>query len=236
MDAEDLSLWRRMGLPLDDTGHLSIDCVPEKDLENFLFRSLIQLMCMFFNSNLSDTSQWLHLEAEFDRLHATLPPLFSAAIDLSLPPSSKIPEEAFGQEGWFSTDVCAIAMAFYHMIRILLLANQPRDIFDTRYAAKSSDVLASHNMFQRDLYHYAMAPISIAQARPSRTVRKHLVQPLYVAGRCLTDLSERKGLLELLHEIECDLGVVTECRIKDLLEEWGMSLDLVETMERARDE
>lgn len=225
-----------MGLPLDDTGHLSIGCVPEKDLENILFKSLIRLMCMLFNSNLSDTTQWIHLEAEFDRLHAMLPPSFSAAIDLSHPSSSKTAEGSFGQEIWFSTDLCAIAMAFYHMIRILLLVNQPRDLFDTRHTTKSSDHLASYNMFQRDLYELAMAPISIAKARPSHTVRKHLVQPLYVAGRCLTDLSERKDLLELLHEIECELGVVTNYCMRDLLEEWGMPLEYIETMERSSDE
>ncbi|KAJ6083123.1 hypothetical protein N7467_007258 [Penicillium canescens] len=236
LDAEDLQLWRRMGLPLNDTRHLVIDCISEWHQENVFLKSLIRLMCMFFNSDISNPTQWVHLDTQFDQWHTMLPPSFSATIDLPLTPSktdtqSENPEGPFNREVWFGTDVCAIAMAFYHMIRILLLVNQPRDLFLSRYTARSSDLLASYNMLQRNLYQQAKCLIPIAQGRPSNTVRKHLVQPLYVAGRCLSDVGERKGLLELLLEIECDLGVSTKYRMRDLLEEWGMPLELLEKMQ-----
>ncbi|MCJ1271014.1 hypothetical protein MMC22_010913 [Lobaria immixta] len=47
------------------------------------------------------------------------------------------------------------------------------------------------------------------------------IQPLYVAGQCLTDPRERRVILDLLRNIEIDLGWATEYRVEQLLKEWG---------------
>lgn len=46
----------------------------------------------------------------------------------------------------------------------------------------------------------------IALSRPEASVRVHQTQPLYVAGQCLTHNSERKLVVDLLRNIETDLG------------------------------
>jgi hypothetical protein len=47
------------------------------------------------------------------------------------------------------------------------------------------------------------------------------VQPLFVAGQCLTETRERRIILDLLRGIESDLGWATDYRVRQLLKEWG---------------
>jgi hypothetical protein len=61
----------------------------------------------------------------------------------------------------------------------------------------------------------------IALARPEGSVRIHQVQPLFVAGQCMTEDRERRVVLDLLRGIEADLGWATDYRVKLLLKEWG---------------
>ncbi|KAJ5348528.1 uncharacterized protein N7506_001781 [Penicillium brevicompactum] len=227
VDTEDFALWRRMGLPLDETASLILDIIHDHNQDIVLLRSLIRLGCLYFRGNVSDPTQWLQLNDELNRWCEILPPSFSASIQLPLPPGDHNHtislESCFLQEVWFGTDVCPIAMAFYHMISILLLVNLPQELFTRRYTERHVDLLAAYNAFQRDLYQHAIGIISIAQGKPSYTVRKYLVQPLYVAGRSLTDMAERKNVLGLFRDIENELGVCAKYRISDLLEEWGPS-------------
>ncbi|KIM95124.1 hypothetical protein OIDMADRAFT_45534 [Oidiodendron maius Zn] len=60
----------------------------------------------------------------------------------------------------------------------------------------------------------------IALGRPEGSVRIQQVQPLFVAGQCLTDKKERNAVLILLRGIEADLGWATDYRVKQLLREW----------------
>lgn len=57
----------------------------------------------------------------------------------------------------------------------------------------------------------------------NETVRSLMIQPLYVAGRCLAEKSDRRLLIQTLRAIKYDLGIATEYRIKDLMNEWGVT-------------
>lgn len=87
----------------------------------------------------------------------------------------------------------------------------------------------------------------IALSRPEASVRVHSTQPLYVAGHCLTHLSERKLVLDLLRSIEKDLGWglaaslaffvadtvlgwATEGRVYHLLRQWGWTKNSTPTI------
>ena len=52
-------------------------------------------------------------------------------------------------------------------------------------------------------------------------MRVHEIQPLFVVGQCLTHDRERHKILELLQDIEVDLGCATEYRVQHLLKDWG---------------
>jgi len=72
---------------------------------------------------------------------------------------------------------------------------------------------------------HADHPSGIASARPEASARVHSTQPLFVAGQCLTHHRERKVILNLLREIEADLGWATEYRAQQLLKDWGWITD-----------
>jgi hypothetical protein len=219
-----------MGLPLDDSGYLMPDYIHGVDAESILFKALIRLMYQLVNSDLGNLVEWNAVNAQFDRWQAILPLTFSPAI--SWPPSAEddaqgaAPPQLFSHEAWFPRDVCALSMAFYNMARILLLVHRPLEVF-LRNSQHNADLLSSYHSLQQSLRGHAIEIISIARGAPNSSVRKYLLQPLYVAGRCLADTGDREELLDILRQIDNDLGVFTDYRQKDLCEEWGIPYEPV---------
>ncbi|RAK94970.1 uncharacterized protein BO80DRAFT_369917, partial [Aspergillus ibericus CBS 121593] len=235
LNTDDLSVWRKFGgLPLDDTGTLIIHYTDERHTESILSKALIRLLCLMVNANLSNVLEWNYINGELDRWHSILPTSFLSPV--SWPPqpttqtdsleSNPIPN-LFTRETWFSSDTCAIAMAFYHMARMVLLINRPLELF-LQQLPHQPDLLATYRALQDGLRHHASEIIPIAHGMPSAVVRKYLLQPLYVAGRCLQDISDRRSLLAILGPIDDDLGAFTDYRKRDLCEEWGIAYEPVE--------
>ncbi|KAB8228170.1 Zn(II)2Cys6 transcription factor domain-containing protein [Aspergillus alliaceus] len=221
LDAYDLSMWQKVGLPLDSNGQLAIVNAQGTYIEGVMLKALTRLLCLLLNSQLNDIIQWNHIDRELDQWHDILPASFLSPITW---PPSKCEDETrdstfpslFSFEVWYSKDICAISMAFYYMARILMLISQP--IF---WSATKS--------LQQDLRQHASKIIPIAFGDPKNRVRKYILQPLYVTGRCLVDAKERKHLLHVIAGIDDDLGVFTGYRQKDLSEEWGIPYDAVES-------
>jgi len=219
-------MWRKMGLPLDDMGHFVVDFAAETQVEAFFFKALVRLLCQLVNLEAGDTPQWTRMDDAFNRWYDMLPPSFSCSIDWpcsTAKDEEQIPStETVYHESWFCSDLCAITMSFYHMARMLLLIHRPVDVFLTGQPQNALDVLSTYYSLQRDLRQHAMKIIPIARAIPDDRVRKNLLQPLYTAGRSLFDTNDRQDLLDILLEIESDLGFATEYRLKDLSGEWGI--------------
>lgn len=112
-------------------------------------------------------------------------------------------------------------MAFYHMARILLLVNQHQEEFLATQPYKG-DLLETCNALQLNLSHYVVEIIPIAHGMSNTTVQEYMLQPLYIAGRCLSSWNERQIVIENLRHIEGTLGLATEYRVKCLAEEWGI--------------
>lgn len=221
-----------MGLPLDDDGNLISHYIQEVHSEGVFFKYLIWLMCQLVNSDLGNSVEWNAINKRFDQWEAILPSIFSSAI--SWPPFSETddaqdpaPVNLASQETWFPKDVCALSMAFYNMARILLLIQRPLDVL-RQNAQHSADLLSTYHSLQHDLRGHAMEIISIARGAPNGAVRKYLLQPLYVAGRCLEDANDREELLNILRQIDEDLGVFTDYRQRDLSLEWGIPYQPIE--------
>ncbi|OJJ77794.1 hypothetical protein ASPBRDRAFT_37038 [Aspergillus brasiliensis CBS 101740] len=232
LESKDFSIWRKMGLPLDEDGKLMAHYVQEVHSESIFFKYLIWLMCQLVNSDLGNAVEWNAINEQFDHWQAILPAIFSSAIHW--PPFSETddaqdpaPIKITSHETWFPKDACALSMAFYNMARILLLIHRPLEALRQK-VQHGADLLTTYHSLQHDLRGHAIEIISIARGAPNGTVRKYLIQPLYVAGRCLEDANERQELLSILRQIDEDLGVFTDYRQEDLSLEWGIPYHPIE--------
>lgn len=122
-------------------------------------------------------------------------------------------------EIWYSIPMCASTMQSYHMARILLLINKPHESSARRSTAGNR--LQSYRSIEAEIRYHSHEICGIALSRPEGSVRIHQLQPLFVAGQCLTEPRERRVILNLLRSIEADLGWATEYRVQQLLKEWG---------------
>ncbi|KAK9318758.1 hypothetical protein V1517DRAFT_334700 [Lipomyces orientalis] len=227
VDAEDLLLWRKMGIPLDEKGLLVIDQSLEPNPEAIFFRALIRLMCRLVNHVAGNVTQWTLIDEEFNQWYDMLPTCFTAAViwpeDDEADRAQNAPAlDLASRESWFGTDICAVAMMFYHMSRMLLLINRPMEIFFRMRSPNHSDLLLAYQDLRQELRRCAMEIIPIALGMPNDTVRKYMLQPLYISGRCLENVGEREWLLRMLLQMSDDLGLATDYRANDLMQEWGI--------------
>ncbi|GKZ19575.1 hypothetical protein AbraIFM66951_011292 [Aspergillus brasiliensis] len=211
LDPNNLPLWRELGgLPLNDKGDLLLDHISEQQKATLLFKSLVRLLCQLLNSSLSDTAEWITIKSEFDRWYSILPNWFSSPLVWTWAPD-ECPDQdntrrpAASSATWFSCDTCALAMAFYHMGRMLLFIHQPIELFLEQYGDQP-DVLYTYKKWWKDLRQHSSQTVSIARGMPNDTVRKYLLQPLHVAGRCMLDTRDRLELLDIFKQIGDDLG------------------------------
>lgn len=166
--------------------------------------------------------RWKELEKELEIWHYGLPETFKPCARLppvtdgSIPPSSA---RAIFSEIWYSMPMCASTMQSYHMARTILLVNRPHE--STARRSTLSDRIRSYREIEKEVRYHVHEICGIALARPEGSVRIHQVQPLFVAGQCLTEDRERQVVLDLLRGIENDLGWATDYRVKKLLTEWG---------------
>ncbi|TVY41466.1 hypothetical protein LOCC1_G005141 [Lachnellula occidentalis] len=168
--------------------------------------------------------RWKELEKELDTWLKGLPDTFKPCARLPPVTDGSIPADsarALFSEIWYSIPMCASTMQSYHMARTVLLINKPHE--STARRSTLSNRLFSYRSIEVEVRHHSHEICGIALGRPEGSVRIHQVQPLFVAGQCLTDSRERRVLLELLRGVENDLGWATDYRVQQLLKEWNWS-------------
>ncbi|KAI1125914.1 hypothetical protein F5Y10DRAFT_245915 [Nemania abortiva] len=71
----------------------------------------------------------MSLESQFELWHNSLSLLFHAdGTFLSEQSDRDTAPTLFGRGLWYSNDLCSTTMLYYHMARILLIVNRPRDL------------------------------------------------------------------------------------------------------------
>ncbi|EEH16200.2 hypothetical protein PABG_06287 [Paracoccidioides brasiliensis Pb03] len=250
LNTENLFLWTEAGLLLDNAGFVRPSNTTGSGYpgdvmkEDLISNSLIWILSKVVNfiaagNSLSSTEndptesssigvwrqtafeRWDRLQTELGRWYSGLPNTFKPCVRLeSSYPSFQDPNEERlpCQEVWYSLPMCGSTMQHYHMACILLLANKPPEstVNEHMVASKSKSYPATEN----EIIFHCREIFGISMARLDASVRIHSVQPLFVAGQCLTDPRERRAILQLLNGIEDDLGWATEYRVKQLLKEW----------------
>ncbi|KZM19632.1 uncharacterized protein EKO05_0004372 [Ascochyta rabiei] len=243
LDTEDLSLWKEAGLLIDDQGFLAPISITENGYsdDGAISNALIWLMSKLINfmaagdelpadtgmgwvgipqSTLSD--YWYHLRKQFQAWYDGLPMTFkpSARVEPTLAPGRLLrgENEAMFPEVWYNIPMCASTMQTYHMSQILLFMNKPYESTQGR-----STVCARLNSYQSVLaacQKHSREIVGISLAQSDDAVRIFSVQALFTAGQCLGDARERQVVLDLIREIEADLGYSTEYRARQLTGQW----------------
>lgn len=118
-------------------------------------------------------------------------------------------------------------MLCYYMARMLFLMHQPLSLLKTTYG--SSNLWALRKM-ENNLKSNTIQTFSITNGMLGyEAVRPRALQPLYVAGRAMTEKNDRRRVIEMIRSIQDDLGVPCEYRAVQLIQEWNVtseSLDL----------
>ncbi|KAF4895062.1 Transcription activator AMTR1 [Colletotrichum fructicola] len=243
IDTENLALWRNMGLLIEDNGSLTTGASPnslantaEHARDKALSYTLIRYLCKLINY-LAPSSHletmliqprlaFMSLEDHFQAWFQTISPSFLVdGTFFTDRGSSEAAPDLFSRELWFSNDLCATTMMYYHMACMLLLIHRPSELLpgDAGIGGRTSfDLLRAFRDVEHKLQGHASEVISIVRGTPCDAVRLRAIQPLYVAGRCCTQTEDRNRLVGMLREIEDDLGIVTGYRVESLLQEWGV--------------
>ncbi|EMD89945.1 hypothetical protein COCHEDRAFT_1204586 [Bipolaris maydis C5] len=250
LDTEDLAIWRDAGLMVDEQGFImpsnmaASSYLEEGDAtmrEDLVCNALVWLMAKLVNfmaagdeiaspsgvswggvSQRTLLEYWFSLRKQLQVWYDGLPPTFqpSARVTPSHTPGQSPAKEnaAMFSEVWYSIPMCAATMQTYHMSQILLFMNKPHESTQGR-----STLVARMNSYQSVLatcQKHSREIVGISLARSDEAVRIHSVQPLFTAGQCLSDPRERQVVLDLLRDIESDIGWATEYRVRQLFEQW----------------
>ncbi|KAH8700798.1 hypothetical protein BGW36DRAFT_425604 [Talaromyces proteolyticus] len=250
LNPEDLLLWTEAGLQVDSHGFVRPSNTDEESImrEDMISNALIWLLSKIVNFigagdqiHLTPTGnpaeqgpigvsqntlleRWYQLHLELDAWYNGLPDTFKPCARLE---PTRIPHQLLSDtehappfpEIWYSMPMCASTMQHYHMARILLLINKPHE--STARRTTVTDRLRSYRSIESEVRFHSREICSISMSRMDASARIHSLQPLFVSGQCLTELSERQTIVELLRSIEADTGWATEYRVKQLLREWG---------------
>ena len=157
-----IRIWRNMGLPLDESGHLAYECIGESDQETKSLQALVRLLSKLITLSRKrnkSMTEWNSLELEITEWYNVLPPAFRSSITQPLP--TPIDEIENPSEIWFASDTCAIVVSFYHMARILLHLNRPK-ISNSRSNKKRRDKINANDSVQWDLSYHSRQIMSIA--------------------------------------------------------------------------
>lgn len=246
LDTEDLSLWKEAGLLIDEHGFI----VPSSNTqsgypedgqpmmrEDIICNALVWLMSKLVNFMAAgdevseDTSfgihhrtridYWSRLCTQFQVWHDGLPVTFrpSARVRPSDTPHQLLQGDSSYSftELWYSIPMCASTMQTYHMSQILLLMEKPQSMQERSTACAN---MASYHSVLAACQKHSREIVGISLGRSDEAVRIHSVQPLFTAGQCLSDARERQVVLNLLRDIETDIGWASDYRTQQLLRQW----------------
>ncbi|CAM1507474.1 Fc.00g071150.m01.CDS01 [Cosmosporella sp. VM-42] len=140
---------------------------------------------------------WKHICDWHHRRPAPLLPI------MTIPSSDKSPFPTI----LFSNPAAISGNQLHHTASILMLQNQPSAV---RLASKPRSILW-----------HARQVCGISISNDHHGAWTNGIQPLWIAGRCMSHPSEHRAILELLGKIERESGWGTRWRADDLKEFWG---------------
>lgn len=189
-------------------------------LDPLEFSSPAGRQTMFSVPQESLLERWCVLEHDLTRWYQSRPPALDPCARSKLPsqdyhhPADEAPFERI----WYTVPMCAAAMQSYHMACILLLMNRPQESTAVRSTVTAR--LTSYRDTERHVLDHGREICGISLSMPPESVRVHSLQPLFVAGQCFSSSYKRRVVLDLLVDVERDLGWASKYYVNKLHEEW----------------
>jgi hypothetical protein len=173
--------------------------------------------------------RWNMLMTELHKWHASLPATFkptartrvSGRLGQGLGGSGRDKDPALEnfEQIWYELPICAATMQSYHQANILLLVNRPQE--STAIRSTVSARLKSYRQIQAEALRHAREVCGISLANPTDPLRINSVHALSVAGQVFYEEAEQRVVLDLLEEVERDLGWTTSYHTAKLMDEWA---------------
>lgn len=146
-------------------------------------------------------TDWLKLWNYLSDWHTLRPAPLHSIITIPSSDTSPFPTTLFSNAAAISSN------QLYHTASILMLQNQPPKI--------------RLNPKPRSILWHARQICAISMSNDDHGAWTNSIQPLWIAGRCMSHPAEHKAILELLAKIEVVSGWSTKWRADDLKEFWG---------------
>jgi hypothetical protein len=146
-------------------------------------------------------TRWLNLWKHVSDWHALRPAPLHSIITMPSCDSSPFPTVLFSNPAAISGN------QLYHTASILMLQNQPPGV---RLLPKPRSILW-----------HARQVCAISISNNHHGAWTNGLQPLWIAGRCMSHPTEHRAILDLLEKIERESGWGTRWRADDLREFWG---------------
>lgn len=177
-------------------------------------------------SDQSPSKDWEGINHDLGLLHSATRSTALLDPDTSQPLSEKDGDSSSGtfvEEAWYSSGTSAMAAMLLHAAKILLLSCMPSDMLPGMSPTQGGapDWISAYRILQQGMVAHAKAVFAIAIGTSHAVVKLHSLQPLYIAGRCLTNQRDQRRLVGLLVDLENKMGVASSYRVQDLLREWG---------------
>ena len=186
----------------DDFGHWANYAV-------YLVAQVLDFLAPDPNASLGTTSRtdpklrdgWLKLWKHISDWHDLRPAPLHSIMTIPSSDTSPFPMILFSNPAGISGN------QLYHTASILMLQNQPPGL---RLSPKPRSILW-----------HARQVCAISISNDHHGAWTNGIQPLWIAGRCMSHPTEHRAILELLERIERESGWGTRWRAKDLKELWG---------------
>ncbi|KAJ2897134.1 Transcription activator AMTR1 [Zalerion maritima] len=181
-----------------------------------------QVLDLFASRPTSDEAQyassWIKLWRYLDDWHAQRPPEMYPV--MTMPPPPRDPSKPFPTI-LYSNGPAISGNQQYHTSALLMLQNKPQSIRSATLLPMMGSSHASSPTRRCSILWHARQICAISMSNEHHGAWTNSIQPIWIAGRCMSHPAEHRSILLLLDKIERECGWATKWRSDDLKEFWG---------------
>ena len=163
-------------------------------------------------------ARWVCLWRRLENWRAQRPPELHEILSIPSPVPSGTQEASPFPALLYSNPAAISGNQMYHTAAVLLLQNLPASV---RFSHLSSLSPNPSRVPPRSILWHARQICGISLTNHHHGAWTNSIQPLWIAGRCMSHISEHRIILALLRRIQRESGWAAQWRADDLVEVWG---------------